>query len=543
MRMVGAVCAAVYAAVVAGLAAGWLAGGLSVPGVCVAFLCGVGVGVAAWISLEAGECPRPGVWDLLVGGVFLVAAFRAFFWVVYPAGDEIRVLSPHNLGDMALHMGLVRYLASGIEFWPASPILAGTSLTYPIGPDLFNAMLSVVGVGERAGFVLTGFLMALLGGWALWRYGGAFAVAALLFGGGLAGFAIFRTGEFVEYADGLVWKNAFLAMLVTQRGFLFALPAGLFLLRAWQREFLGGTGPRVPLWLQALLYGAMPLMQVHTFVFLSAALACAVVVRPSGWKRPVATGSAAFVPATAFLFLVTNGLSAGGAMRWDPGWTLNENGLWGFAMEFGPALLLGVLLAVAVFRRGDVAGRWVTLTSAVVACAAFLVPLTDWAWDNTKLLIWCWLAVAPFIWLRVIAPLAVPARAALCILLFFTGALSLAAGLDLRHGYRLASRAELSDWQALLSPYPPETVFAITPDYNHPVLLLGRPVVCGYEGHLSSHGLDYQSTLSALRNAMALGPGWEDAARSVAARAVLLRADESGTGRPRIIEVPEQPRD
>jgi hypothetical protein len=538
MRIVGTISAGVYVAVAVALIAGWVGGGLGLFGAWIAMLGGVVSGLLAWnsVSDEPGES-APGLWDILVWGVFVVAAFRAFFWVVYPAGDDIRVLSPHNLGDMALHWSLVNYLASGIPFWPPSPILAGSPLTYPPGPDLFNALLLVVGVGMYAGFVLVGFGMALLGAWALWRYGGAFGVAALLFGGGLIGFSIIRTGEFVEYADGLVWKNAFLTMLVTQRGFLFALPAGLFLLWAWWGDFFGEV--RSPLWLQGLLYGLMPLMQVHTFVFLSVALAAAVLANPSGWRRPVAVGCVAVVPATLCMILVTDGFSSGGALRWDPGWAFAENWAGGFFLEFGVVLLLGAALVVTVFRTGRPPERWLTATSAIVAAVGFLVPLTDWAWDNTKLLIWAWLAMTPLLWSRILAPLALPARVAVCGLLFFTGALSLAAGLDLRHGYRLASRAELAQWEVLLSTYPPETIFAITPDYNHPALLLGRRVVCGYEGHLASHGLDYQSTFSTLRKAMALGPGWEEAARSVGARAVLLRANESGTGSPRILGVPE----
>ena len=62
---------------------------------------------------------------------------------------------------------------------------------------------------------------------------------------------------------------------------------------------------------------------------------------------------------------------------------------------------------------------------------------------------------------------------------------------------------------------------AVDPRFNHPAILLGRPVVCGYEGHLWSHGLDYRKTRAKLRNVMAAGPGWISDARDIGAKWIL----------------------
>ncbi len=513
----------------------WLGQGLNPGMAAVCLLTGMVVALfAGWKTID--DYPAHlGIWDLAILTVFMLASFRAFFWLLYPDGSSLKILSPHNLGDLSLHLGFINYFASGIPFWPPSPILVDAPLTYPPAADLFNALLLLVGVDLRGGVILTGFGLAFLSAWALWKYGGAFTVAAFLFGGGLAGFAIFRTGEFIEYGADSVWKNAFLTMLVPQRGFLFALPAGLVLLWAWRQDFFGESTRSIPLVFQALIYGTMPLFQLHTFLFLSAALAGAVVANPAGWRRPVGVGVAASIPATASVLAVTAEFSSGGKFRFEPGWTLGEGGAAGFALQFGVALILGGILAFKLIKAGEPAARWIAGVSAGIALLAFLFPLTDWAWDNTKLLVWCWIAPAPLLWKYVLAPLPMPSRAALCVLLFFSGAIALAAGLDRRHGYQLASREELAEWQSLVEDLPPETVFACHPDFNHPLLLLGRRVVCGYEGHLSSHGLAYRDKLSALKEILAQKPGWQVPAESVGADFVALRSTESGPGKPVLI--------
>ena len=41
--------------------------------------------------------------------------------------------------------------------------------------------------------------------------------------------------------------------------------------------------------------------------------------------------------------------------------------------------------------------------------------LTTWEWDNTKIMLWCYLAALPFLWERWIAPLRSAARWPICV--------------------------------------------------------------------------------------------------------------------------------
>ena len=87
-------------------------------------------------------------------------------------------------------------------------------------------------------------------------------------------------------------------MLVTQRGLLYALPAGLLLLCHWRRKYFSNAdAPRqgrrlqaalLPFWLELTLYATMPLFHMHTFIALSLLAAFLFVMatpgRAGGWR-------------------------------------------------------------------------------------------------------------------------------------------------------------------------------------------------------------------------------------------------------------------
>ena len=498
---------------------------------------GVGVLAGAWTCLitRDNKTSPPNAWDWLMASIWTLASLRAFLWILYPAGTEWRVLSPYNLGDISLHIHLIRYFASGVSFWPESPILSGVPLTYPPGADFFNSLLLLAGLPLERGLVWTGLIGAALSGWALWRWGGAFAIAAFLFNGGLAGFAIFQTGVLEDFQSEVAWKNVFLTMLVTQRGLLFAIPAGLLLLASWRdRYFREGSG--IPAHVCWLLYVSMPLFNLHAFIFLSLALACFFLFAAGSRSKILVFTLTSIVPASVAVWFVTGGFAAAGGLHWKPGWMQEDEGAMFWFWNFGIALPLGALLLWKGLIHGNAESRALTLLSVGVFVLCSFVSFAKWEWDNTKLMLWAWLAAAPIVWSCVIRPWPDFARAAVCVALFFSGAISLAGGLDSRHGYKLIDRNELDWMRSLLSDVPPGARLAVQPDYNHPAILLGYPVVCGYEGHLWSHGLNYQATLGALKRVLAQKPGWTNDAWSIKAEWVVLPSSP-----PTLVKVP--PRD
>lgn len=112
-----------------------------------------------------------------------------------------------------------------------------------------------------------------------------------------------------------------------------------------------------------------------------------------------------------------------------------------------------------------------------------------------------------------------PARAGTCLILFFFGFVSLIGGLAAgRPGYQFANRSEIDFVAAAVRRLPVEARFAGFPTYNHPLLLNGRKMVCGYSGHLWTQGINSTEVESKLDNLM-LGQGdWKTTARELRVR-------------------------
>jgi len=480
---------------------------------------GLSVGVAAWLTVPASPSREPrSCWDWLMIGVFCIASARAFFWLLYSDEDDWKILSPNNLGDLALHISFIHWLVAAPHWWPASPILAGDPLRYPLGSDLFNALLLQSGIPLVNGLLWTALGGAILTGVALWRWGGAVAFAAILFNGGLAGLVLFKGGDPDVASE---WKNLFLTLFVTQRGFLFSLPAGLLLLTAWREETFGAGRKKVlPLAVQSLLLGTTPIFSVHTALFLGIAMMGLALLAPSSRERMVRLALFSWPVMAFFGWLVTTGgggRSALHAIGWCPGWMTDGTvGFWFW--NFGLSLPLGIFLCLELLRRGaDTEARAFVWPAACLFVACLFFRFAPWPWDNMKLMIWSWLVVAPYLWSVLLQGRPLLIRVLALMFLFGSGAATLAAGLDGRHGYGLVKRSALDETASLLHNIPPSAVIACAPEYNQPVLMLGHPVVCGYEGHLWSHGLDYKDRLASLESVMRGDVGWQDKARSLGA--------------------------
>src|SRR6266481_1694160 len=183
------------------------------------------------------------VWFWAVAICFAMFAVRSFCWLLYIDGSELKIQSPNNLGDLSLHIAMIRNFAIGVQVWPDSPIYAFSKLRYPAGIDLFNALLCLVHVDLMRGLVWTGLLGSLATFYAFFRWGGTFGVAGFLFNGGIAGFQFLKTLKFLDYQGGnkIAWKSIPLSMFVTQRGWLYAIPAALVLLWHWREKYFRET--------------------------------------------------------------------------------------------------------------------------------------------------------------------------------------------------------------------------------------------------------------------------------------------------------------
>jgi hypothetical protein len=236
----------------------------------------------------------------------------------------------------------------------------------------------------------------------------------------------------------------------------------------------------------------------------------------------------ALLPATAQVAWMTDYFVGAGAKPWiEWGWMAHGTPfLWFWLLNFGlfaalaPALWVvcawdlaqpdepslptagGARRRAAITRAEDTAAAFV-LPAGVIFLFASTVMLSPWDWDNTKLMLWCYVVALPFLWQRWVQPFSSPMRILICMLLFFSGAISLMGGLRPANiGFDLGSRREIDAVRFATSSLPPEARFAAAPEYNHPLVFCGRKMAMGYDGHLYSQGIDYAQLQSDVRALM-----------------------------------------
>jgi hypothetical protein len=511
----------------------WLAGSLHAVSGALGLAGGLAAGAMAFRSLSSAvpvpDAPvrRLSPLDGLAFAAFAAVAVRQFGWIVFERGGALFTLLPYNYGDLPLHWTYVEHLARGARFWPENPILTGERLRYPLGVDLVTAALVQLGATLPMLLPAMGLCGSALAALALWRWGGALGVAGFVFAGGLAGFQVLWTGRVLDYQSALAWKSLFLALFVPQRGYLLALPAGLLLLWSGRQRLLRGA-PVLPAWVEGVLWGSLPLVHLHTFAFVSVLLATWAL--GTGRARAALPGLLwALVPATWGVLEVTDGLGATSLVGWKPGWTIGAQDPVAFLLvNFGLFLPLA-LAALAVSLREKRREEVLVLAPALAILGAlFFVRVAPWEWDNTKLMLWCYVASLPPVGTLVLARLGPAWRALALVGLLFSGAVSVAGasrggGLELK----ILDRAEHEGVCRALSGLPKDARVATVATFDHPVALCGQPVVAGYPGHLWSHGLDATPVLKGLDRLMRGEPGWRDEARRLGVRYLFWGAREA----------------
>ena len=542
---------AVVSAVVFGILEGGLGRGLALVSVL------LGAIMAVWAFLATGEARvnedfsasrGPRVWFWLLAACFAFFAFRVFCWLIFIDGNQLKVQSPNNLGDLALHITYIRNLASGVPLWPENPIYVFSHLRYPAGTDLFNSLLVFLGLDLFRGLIWAGLLGSLATFYALYRWGGNFGVAGFLFNGGVAGFQILQTWSFLDYQGdkSIAWKSLPLAMLVTQRGLLYALPAGLLLLYQWRASFVRtetSAKPPLPLWVEISLYATMPFFHLHTFMALSIVAAFLFLIGDTGLRKHFALlVGVALLPATFFVWTITDHFQARSLLEWKPGWVrgvddFNKSFLLFWWENFGILLPLALLFVGYFIWRVTTSGQrfrfrdhpalaFLAPTAAIFLFACF-VKTAPWGWDNIKLIIWAYLIMLPFLWHELIARWPTPVQIGVCFALFASGFISLFGGLLTEpNGYGFADRAELDAVGVNVKKLPAEARFAAFPTYNHPLLLQGRKMVLGYPGHLWTQGFDYARVEGQLNALMRGAPDWKEQAHTLRVRYLFWGREE-----------------
>lgn len=433
-----------------------------------ASILGLAFGLVASYLFYDKESPSK---KILVSVIFIFCSFQ-FLYLFYeknPTDLGFYTLNSNNRGDLPFHINMIKAFAGGLRFWPENPILVGETLKYPFGMNLFNAQFEIIGIPLQTHLVFVGLFCLILALFSLQKWMGAWGVMAFFFAG---------SGEH--------WKNLFLTVFVTQRGVLFALPAGAFLLSE-----MGNKNP--PLLKKRLamgvIWGSLGFFHLHNFFIVSILLAI-VLLAKKNFKNYWPTLVTAFVIGLPFvLAALIPSENWKSPVRWDWGWMLgsNENFLFFLIKNFGIWLgFLPALIWVSVRMKKD---RFLTMSAFAVSFLFFNLILAPWAWDQIKILMWCYLFLNALIFRNFVSQWSVRTQIIMALIVFFPGVVDVFKSLPgFQKGERLFRKSELSAYEETLKDVSPNERIFITPRYDHPLFYFGKSVVIGYAGHIWSHG-------------------------------------------------------
>jgi hypothetical protein len=458
----------------------------------------------------------------VVLGLLFLYWFVYWFGAVTIEADGLYVGSRYLYGDFAQHLGDVTGFAWGDNFPPVHPRFAGAPFAYHYLTSLTSAALVELGLAPTTALALPGFLFGCWAALAVFAFcrrlthdSTAAGLVVLLFflGGGLGWWLTAREigsgGELwsatAEQAANFRWLNVFLALVAPQRGYLYGLPLGLLVLR-----LVSGDGDRGPRFLVAgLVAGVLPFAHLGTLLTLALVTPLLVVLHPD--RRWALFFGGWIALATPQLWLQQGaGPGALGALRWSPGWVAAPDP-WILFWLKNVGLLLPLAIAGLVVP-GCVPDRSRRLLAALVLLFVIgnLVVFQPWDWDNTKVLVYAYLAacvLAASVLVR--AWRAYPASRlavalALCTLLASGVLESLHQGFG-RDRHRVLDSEEIELARRVRDETPPRALFACGLQHNHPVpVLAGRRVLLGYAGWHWSQGLDVAERERDLRAIYAL---------------------------------------
>lgn len=492
---------------------------------------------------------------LVIGGFVLRWVFLWSSALTY-GPDGLTAGQLNIWGDWSAHLGDVMSFAYGENFPPMYPRLAGQPFAYHYLASITAAAMVKLGMSPITALPLQSFLFSVLLLLGLYAFGrrllqdrNAAALAVLLFllGGGL-GWTV-TTGEMINTHSVLgvllhhpwdqmlqadanyQWKNVYFSLIEPQRPYLYGLPLALLiltlLLNAVQtrksRAFVAA----------GLVAGLLPLAHLGTLLALALVTPFLFLLFPSRrWFLFFGIWVAVAVPQ---LLLQQGGEpAAASAIRLEIGWLAKSDPwIWFWLKNLGIFL---PLLAIALFSRDlipPVAKRFLWAFMPIFAIANLIV-FQPWDWDNTKILVYWFLAVCLLVaallvqlWRSYRSPVFHGLLVVALVTMLLSGTLvnlQQLLGLD-RH--LLLTTEELQVATRVREKTPPRAMFATATQHNHPVsVLTGRRIVMGYPGWLWSYGFDYATEQRDLYTIFAYGPGTPELLQKYGVDYVVVGPDE-----------------
>jgi hypothetical protein len=482
--------------------------------------------VAAWLertrrrpSLRPFE-PAPSAIAVVVFTALIVRWCFLFHSTLTVDAEGLWAGHRNVWGDWAQHLGDVTSFAYGDNFPPTHPRLAGLPFAYHYLTSVTAAAMVAVGMSPVTALPLHSFVLVVFTALGIYAFAkrltgdatpAALALVLFFLGGGLGwtltlGKLIHSHGgweiliaqpwDAVAQREGNYrWLNSFFSLLYPQRSFLYGLPMGLLVVTLLVRGVDGNR--RREFLVAGLVAGLLPFAHLGTLLSLALVTPFLFLFFPSkNWIAFFGAWVAVAVPQ----ILVQQGgeLGAAGAMRFHPGWVAGTGSwAWFWLKNLGAFI---PLLALSLFDRHalDRSAMRVLWAFMPIFIAGNLVVFQPWDWDNSKILVYWFVAVCVLasvaltrLWRQFPNP---PVRLlviATILTMTLSGLLENLEQMLGRDRQLLLTREELGLAESVRRVTEPHAIFVAGLQHNHPVpMLAGRRVVTSYPGWTWSQGVD-----------------------------------------------------
>lgn len=427
-----------------------------------------------WIQQQS----LPGI--LVFFSFFFLLSFQFTYLLYQVRLDDVWIMTinPNNRGDLPFHINMIRALARGLSIWPDHLFLIDERLKYPFAMNLFNAQFEILGVPLQSHLMITGLVCLMLLMFELYRWMGVWGIFCFFLSGGF--------GSYLPNSD-LEFKNLYLSVFVTQRGFLFALPAGIWLIRNLNR----------PGWAWIFILATLPFFHLHSFVILFLYFLGLWII-DNGLKFPMKLFSAGLL-ASPFVLQALIPAENIQVVHWSTyWWTWKNIGAWG-------GLCLGAFVLMAKKKQISARHLYILFLSLIFS----VLILAPWDWDQIKILTWCYLMLNSIIAGTLLKRISRFWIYTIAVVVFFPGGLQVWKSLPKNQFQKdrvyLARVSDVQQIQQSLKEIDANDPVLVAPVYNHPIFFAGQSVVVGYPGHVWSQGADAKKILSYIEDSVAAG--------------------------------------
>ncbi|HEY3523580.1 MAG TPA: hypothetical protein VGK63_07725, partial [Candidatus Limnocylindrales bacterium] len=428
-------------------------------------------------------------------------------------------------GDYPIHLGNVAAFDYGNDFPPTHPRFAGHAFGYHYLIDLTAAALVPFGLTPAAALEVHSLVLSIVAAVALFAFAraltanatiGALTVGLFLLGGGLGWINTIQglLGNTANLPQPVTlpwdyrwktesnfeWVNMFWAFWMSQRAFLYGMPMAFLVIRGTLRA-RETRDPR--LWAAAgVVAGLLPLAHLGTLLALAIVVPVLFLLLPSrGWFLFGMVWMAAAAP--QLLAIGGGGAGALSSLRIQLGWVADTGSApdpWPvFWIKNQGAFLVLSLVPLAVAGLVPSTARRVLLAFWAIWVLGNIVVFGPWDWDNHKILVYWFLAVAiasaaalVWLWRRWRAPLLRLGLAAVVVTMTASSVLEDVNQALGQSTYPMLDAEQVRLGELVAARTPAHAVFVDGMANHDPVqMIAGRTLYVGYANWLWAEGLPY----------------------------------------------------